>query len=151
MHACFPEASGSLGNYCRFQPGDCICRWLSYSIVASPPQCLRLAYFRMIKVIPVQFESLFSKAYQICASGPVPKRGNRHIFCEGMLKRALLPCVCQMGDGIGSSTCTKWKMCHIVSKLCARCPRFFPCLTPLSPRQFSRSLVLTFARITYHC
>lgn len=30
-------------------------------------------------------------------------------------------------------------------------PSFFPCLTPLSPRLFSRSLVLTFARITYHC
>lgn len=91
----------------------------------SPPQCLHLAYFHMIKVIPEQFQSPFSKAYQICASGPVLKRGNRHIFCEGDVKTALLPCVCQMGDRIGSSTWTKWKMCHIVSKLCARCPGFF--------------------------
>lgn len=35
-----------------------------------------------------------------------------------MLK-ALLLCVCQLGDRTGSSACRKWKICHIVSKLCS--------------------------------
>lgn len=36
----------------------------------------------------------------------------------GMLK-ALLLCVCQLGDRTGSTACRKWKICHIVSKLCS--------------------------------
>lgn len=35
--------------------------------------------------------------------------------------KALLLCVCQLGDRTGSSACRKWKICHIVSKLCSGC------------------------------
>jgi len=42
--------------------------------------------------------------------------------------KALLPCVCQLGDRTGSSACRKWKICHIVSKLCSGCAAFRPLL-----------------------
>lgn len=104
----------------------------------------------MIKVIPEQFWGPFSKTYQICASGPMLKRGNRHIFCEGMLKRP--PAVC-LPDGSQDRLQYMHKMENVPHSFQIMCtlPWFFPCLTPLSPRQFSWSLVLTFARITYHC
>ena len=48
-----------------------------------------------------------------------------------MLK-ALLLCVCQLGDRTGSSACTKWKICHIVSKLCSgRAPSLLVLPSPL--------------------